>query len=46
MWILSFPSNLRKCAFPVVFTFSVINDRIGFAVIFVPSGLCFSFLPF
>lgn len=33
VWVLSFPSSLRKCALPVGFTLSVINDRIGFAVI-------------
>lgn len=45
VWILSFLSSLRKCALTVGFTFSVMNDRIGFAVIFVSSGLQFpSFL--
>ena len=45
VWIFSFLSSLRKCALPVGFTFSVINDRTGFAVIFVSSSLQFpSFL--
>ena len=44
--VLSFLSNLRKCALPAVFTFSVISDRIGFAVSFCLIWSLFHFPPF